>query len=212
MRHGRVGLRSCDEPHDKLPHRRESAAVEVASDAREPTRPHSRLPPRGTSVVWRRRLARLMQSPLTDSNRRPPPYRGGGRRRHRRTSLVDWVCVWLAASVLAAVDLLLTQTAADEVEVGVGRIPPRFLSARCRGDLGILRVLAVFASSRVSRPQSHVTARAFSDPVGRAGIEPATLGLKVDAAALARSRESSQEASVMRNRVRTGSGGLTKHC
>jgi len=108
-----------------------------ASDAREPTRPHSRLPPRGTSVVWRRRLARLMQSPLTDSNRRAPPYRGGGRRRHRRTSLVDWVCVWLAASVLAAVDLLLTQTAADDVEVGVGRILPRFLSARCRGDLGI---------------------------------------------------------------------------
>ena len=50
------------------------------------------------------------------------------------------------------------------------------------------------------------------DKMGRAGFEPATLGLKVAADALAGAREGSQERMVERNQDRTPSGGLTDAC
>ena len=45
--------------------------------------------------VWRPRLARLMQSPLTDSNRRAPPYRGGvAAGTAGRLLLIGYACGW----------------------------------------------------------------------------------------------------------------------
>ena len=69
-------------------------------------------------------------------------------RRHRRTSLIGDARGGPVPSVVEAVDLLLTQTGAAEVEFGVARIHPRFLRPPYRGDLGILRVVRVLVISR----------------------------------------------------------------
>ena len=100
-------------------------------------------------------------------------------RRHRRTSLIGDARGGPVPSVVEAVDLLLTQTGAAEVEFGVARIHPRFLRPPYRGDLGILRTVSAFATFRILWIVCGCESRFRSNLMGRAGIEPATLGLKV---------------------------------
>jgi hypothetical protein len=91
----------------------------------------------------------------------------------------------------AVVDFVLTQRHPVWDDFGVARVIQRSLTLGYGGDLGILRAVCAFVSFRTPWVVCRCGSRFLSSLMGRAGIEPATLGLKVDASALVRSREPS---------------------
>jgi hypothetical protein len=155
------------------------------------------------------------KAPAGRPSMRPPSDRARVRSAHGRGSSPARAGAFgidRPASASAVVDLVLTQTASVWHE----RSAARPFSAASRSgtgrDLGILRVMPTFAISRALWVVGRCASRILSRLMGRAGIEPATLGLKVDAGALAWSRESSYRRMVERNRVRRSSRRLTKAC
>jgi len=121
-------------------------------------------------------------------------------------------CAKANGSANAVVDRALTQTTSRVARILRSswlRVPSRSGKG---GDLGTLRAARPFVIVRTLCVAGRPESRSLSDAMGRAGIEPATLGLKVDADALASSRERSQRRMVERIADRTPSGGLTKTC